>query len=295
VVRARARGKHLPHFRLSPPLSPPLSHPPSLSRSSVVQAEEARALFFSRRFGSEDRFVKAGTVFEKELESHVLLGGYAPIVSKRFRSLKHLVCVTGETDDGIVRFRDIPVYGNDGDYADGDDVAAAQVYLSKSDAVLVPYTAGGADGRTPVRGKALSHADALAAAAAAAKALAIKSTDVVVLTAPLHHPLALIGGALAPASVTAKTVLPHKTFDAAKTLAAATLQRATVIVTVPEHVAPLNAELAADAAKPAAKRAYSLATLRAGVVLTAAGAPAGGSSSLGSTPLKAVEAGKGFA
>lgn len=146
---------------------------------------------------------------------------------------------------------------------------------------MVPYTAGPADGQA-VKGKALTHADILASATAAAKALSLKSTDVVVSTVPLHNPLGLAAGALAPSSVTAKVVLPNKRFDAAKVLAAATQQRATVLVTVPEHVAALNDALQADAAKPAKKREYDLSTLRTGAVV---GAAPGAGLSVGATKL----------
>ncbi len=50
---------------------------------------------------------------------------------------------------------------------------------------------------------------------------------------------------------------------------------ATVLVTAPEHAAALSAELATDAAKPVAKRAYDISALRAGIVLLSKAGGAG--------------------
>lgn len=61
-------------------------------------------------------------------------------------------------------------------------------------------------------------------------------------------------------------VLPSKTFDAAKTLAAMTSQHATVLVATPAQVTALSAALAEDAAKPPSKRQFDLSALRAGLV-----------------------------
>ena len=170
-----------------------------------------------------------------------------------------------------MRLKDLPVFGADGAY-DQDDVAAAQSYLAKSDTLVVSYAP--APGGGFARGGSATHAQLLASAAGAAKALALSAADVLVTTAPLHAELGLAAGPLAAAAAGAKLVLPGKTFDAARTLAAASLQRATALVTVPEHVAPLAAELARDEQRPAAQRQYALGTLRAGVVLGSAQAAA---------------------
>ena len=147
---------------------------------------------------------------------------------------------------------------------------------------MVQYYAAGAGGEA-VKGALASQADVLAAAAAAAKALALGAGDVVLSTAPLGTLHGLAAGALAPASVGAKLVLPSgKGFSAAATLAAATAQAATALVLAPEHVAPLAAELAADAAK-GGKRAYNLAALKGGAVVGAK-APA----TLGGVALRAL-------
>ncbi len=168
-----------------------------------------------------------------------------------------------------------------------------QTYLSKGDALTVHYGVGGADGKSAVRGASETHSAVLASAASAAKALGLTATDVVLSTAPLHTQLGLTAGALAAASVTAKVVLPSKVFDAGKALAAATQQRATVLVTTPAHAEALAAELARDAAKGADRRAYSLASLRSGVVITAPGGAAP-KVTLGPAALRAVDASKGF-
>ncbi len=265
-----------------------------------MKQEEVRALVASPRFGGENRLGKLVEAFESELAPAVREGGYIPIESKRFRSLKHVVAATNELEDGVVRFMDLAVYGNDGAY-DQDDVAAVQSYLGRNDTVIVPYASSSSaaaassssSSAAPARGTPVTHASILASASAAAKSLGLTSTDVVVSTAPLHNPLALAAGFLAPSSVTAKVVLPNKVFDAAKTLLASSQQRATVLVTVPEHAAALSAELAADAAKPANKRAYDVSSLRAGVVLTS-GAAGAAPVKIGAATLKSVDAAKGF-
>lgn len=61
-------------------------------------------------------------------------------------------------------------------------------------------TAGGA-----ARGKPVTHSDALATAAAAAKALALTSADVVAVTAPLSSHVGFAAGCMAANSVHAKT------------------------------------------------------------------------------------------
>ena len=252
---------------------------------AILAREECRALFASPRFGGQDRLAELARAFAAELAPAVAEGGALPLASKRLRSLKFLVCASAEFAEGVVRLRDLPVFGNDGSY-DQDDVAAVQSFLAAADTLTVPYApaaaAAAAGGAGFARGSPVSHAQLLASAAAAAKALALTSADVLVSTAPLGGALGLAAGPLAAAAAGAKLVLPAKAFDAAKTLAAASQQKASVLVALPEHVAPLAAELARDEARPAAQRAYALASLRAGVVLGGQGA------SLGRLALKGI-------
>jgi fatty-acyl-CoA synthase len=245
---------------------------------AILAREECRALFASPRFGGQDRLAELARAFAAELAPAVAEGGALPLASKRLRSLKFLVCASAEFAEGVVRLRDLPVFGSDGSY-DQDDVAAVQSFLAAADTLTVPYAPAAAGGAGFARGSPVSHAQLLASAAAAAKALALSGADVLVSTAPLGGALGLAAGPLAAAAAGAKLVLPAKAFDAAKTLAAASQQKASVLVALPEHVAPLAAELARGGA------AYNLAALRAGVVL---GASAG--ASLGKVALKGVTA-----
>ena len=253
---------------------------------AILAREECRVLFASARFGGQDRLAELSRAFAAELAPAVAEGGALPLASKRLRSLKFLVCASAEFVEGVVRLRDLPVFGSDGSY-DQDDVAAVQSFLAKSDTLTVPYAVAPAAAGGFARGSPLSHAQLLGSAAAAAKALALGPADVLLSTAPLHAEPGLAAGPLAAAAAGAKFVLPSKTFDAAKALAAASQQKASVLVALPEHVAPLAAELARDEGRAAPQRLYALGALRAGVVL---GAPAGGAAgSLGKLALKGVQ------
>ena len=161
---------------------------------------------------------------------------------------------------------------------DMDEIAAVQVYVTPGDVLTQYYGAGAgaaAGSADAVKGSSVTHAQALAAARRAAEAMNLTSTDVVLSTAHLHTSAGLAAGALAPASVGAKLVLPGKDFDAAATLAAATAQRATAIVTTPAHAIALAAALAADAAAAgndsSKAREYDLSALRTGLVLGGGG------------------------
>lgn len=79
--------------------------------SKILKDEEVTALFLSPRFGAEDRFGKLAELFAAELAPAEQYGGYLPIQSKRLRSLKHIVCATKEFEEGVIRFRDLPVMG----------------------------------------------------------------------------------------------------------------------------------------------------------------------------------------
>ena len=265
---------------------------PLVPYRKIINDEAIRVLFLSPRYGKEDRFTPLETIFAKETEKAVYERGIPPFESKQYRSLKYVVAVSTEFQDGIVRFRDIPVYGNDGNYGLDDDIAAVQNYLNKSDTLSIPYTASN-DGKNSIKGKSYSHQDLLTISNNTTKNLNLKSNDVLLSTAPLHVPVYYAISALAPASVTAKTILPSKTFDATKTLEALTQQRATVLITLPEHVTELNKELQNDNSKPAAKRSYNLSTLRNGAVLVPSGSTLSPVTFNGIT-LKAVDSSKGF-
>lgn len=77
----------------------------------VLAEEGVRVLVLSPRFGSEDRAAALATVFADELARAAVEGGTEPLTSKRFRALKFLVTTGGERVDGVVRLKDIPVYG----------------------------------------------------------------------------------------------------------------------------------------------------------------------------------------
>lgn len=78
-------------------------------------------------------------------------------------------------------------------------MAAVQAYLKPSDTITVPVTSAG------TKGKPTTHADAVATAAAAAKALKLTSSDVVTVAAPLHTSFGFAAGCMAANSVNAKT------------------------------------------------------------------------------------------
>jgi hypothetical protein len=60
------------------------------------------------------------TVFEPELNVFNYEAGYLPYTSKRLRSFKYLVSTGREPVPGVIRFQDLPVYG------DGEAVGAAR-------------------------------------------------------------------------------------------------------------------------------------------------------------------------
>ena len=80
------------------------------------------------------------------------------------------------------------------------------------------------------------------------------------------HFLPPLRNALLAATLTPHAVIPAKEFDAARTLELMTLHSSSALVATGEQVAALEAALAADAAKPAGKRAYNLGGLRSGLV-----------------------------
>lgn len=88
----------------------------------LVASEGLHALILSPRFASQDRHAALRTQFDHELgpnQDGQLTGthGIFPLTSKRFRTLKYLVCTSTEFADeagplyGVVRFANLPVYG----------------------------------------------------------------------------------------------------------------------------------------------------------------------------------------
>lgn len=89
---------------------------PALSLDAVVKIvgeEGLRVLVVPGRYGSENRTAKVAEAFAPELDVFKFSGGTEPISSKRFRELKWIVSTTtGEAPEGVVRLKDVPVYGN---------------------------------------------------------------------------------------------------------------------------------------------------------------------------------------
>jgi acyl-CoA synthetase (AMP-forming)/AMP-acid ligase II len=147
----------------------------------------------------------------------------------------------------------LPVFGNDGSY-EQDDVAAVQSYLAKSDTVTVYYTPSSKlDSREVVRHLTLS---CLRRHLLLQNRSRLTASDVLVTTAPYYSTLGLAAGPLAAASVSAKYVLPNKTFDASKTLVGRLVSKKRLSSWCLLNTwTLLKAELAKDEAKPEAKRA----------------------------------------
>lgn len=173
---------------------------------NIASSENVRVIFMSPRHGAHSRIDQVHAAFEPELDPFVrsAIHGYAPIASKRLRSLKYIVQSGFEQVDGVVRLRDLPVAGNEGEYEE-DDIAAVQqrFTVSSSDAVTRYYS--GSDGAAaPVKNATFSHRETLATAAAAASALELTTADTVAVTAPLHTHLGFAAGWLAALSAHAK-------------------------------------------------------------------------------------------
>lgn len=261
---------------------------------SVMEAEDPRALIVSPRFPGEERGDRAAllhSAFYPELERFIEQREKegAPIESKRFPSLRWLIQTGFESVPGVQHMQDLAILGDAegaGESVYEYDIVAAQCRsVAPEDLTAVYYGRGanGADGEPTLVKRSVSQAALLASAAAGAEALGLKSTDSVVITAPLHSQAAFAAGALAVARAHAKFVIPSKTFDAAATLQAITQQRATHVVCTPEQASELSTTLAQDAA---AKKEYSLDSLRGGLVVGLDAVPS--AASIGSVALRPV-------
>lgn len=172
--------------------------------------------------------------------------------------------------------------GSSGGEYDYDSIAALQHPLKASDAVTVQYTRA-APGTQALDRKTITHAQTLATSDAAAAALGLKSSDTVVVSAPLFSHGSYAAGALAAMRAHAKTVFASKSFDAAATLKALTSTRATHLVATPDQVSEMSAVLASSSAE------YNLSTLKGGLVLTEGPSPAAASAKLGNASFKAID------
>ena len=80
---------------------------------AVIASEQLRTLFLSPRHNAEDRLGALQNEFAHELgpAAQDTIGIYNILASKRFRSLKHIVCTSQDYVEGVLRFKDLPVYG----------------------------------------------------------------------------------------------------------------------------------------------------------------------------------------
>jgi len=176
----------------------------------VLASEGVRALFITPRDGTQSRAAALSTALEPEFEpfARAAVWGYAPLASKRLRSLKFVVHTGMEPVDGMVRLSDLPVHGAgesvthvharvgvtslltvraEGEYVE-DDIAAAQHGVAAGDALFSHYNATGGKVTTA------SHAKVLSMAAAAAKAAGLTSNDTLALTASPHTAFGFAAG-----------------------------------------------------------------------------------------------------
>ena len=78
----------------------------------TVGEQGVHALVVPGRVGAESRTQQLTEHFAPELAYFATQSGTEPLRSKRFRSLKYLVSTAGEVPAGVLRMRDVPVYGN---------------------------------------------------------------------------------------------------------------------------------------------------------------------------------------
>lgn len=231
----------------------------------ILEAEGARALVLSPRYGSEMRADQLSTVFAPELHVFDFQVGYMPYSSKRLRLFKFLVSTGTEAIPGVVRLCDLPVDGASGEY-EMDEIAALQTFVKPSDIVSISYVPAASPEGFAKGVAAASHTDILRVAATAGRALGLSSSDVVAVTAPLSGHAAFAAGCIAAEVTHAKLVIPSKVFDAAAALEAMTLQRASIIVATRDQLVRL-----ASTAASAPKGTYDLSSLRTGLVVDSDG------------------------
>jgi len=161
-------------------------------------------------------------------------------------------------------------------------VAAIQHFVSSGDSIAKYYSASGEAAVLHPSTPTTTHEAALAGGKAAAASLGLIPGDVLLSTAPLHTPLGFAASVLAPSLAGAKVVLPSKVFDAQAVLAAATLQRPTVILLASHaEAAALTAALAADAGGKV--REFDVSSIKGGAVVAG-----GAGAKLGALTLKAL-------
>jgi len=88
---------------------------PEASWEAVLQAvgaQQLRVLVVPGRHGAENRTARLAEAFAEELDAAKFSGGTEPLKSKRFRELRWLITTASEAPAGVVRLRDVPVYGN---------------------------------------------------------------------------------------------------------------------------------------------------------------------------------------
>lgn len=80
---------------------------------ALIESEGLRTLFVSPRFDGQDRLGALHAEFAEEIlpAAHETVGIYNPFMSKRFPHFKHIVCTSQEYVEGVIRFKDLPVYG----------------------------------------------------------------------------------------------------------------------------------------------------------------------------------------
>ena len=242
---------------------------------ALAASTGARVIFSSNRVGPVSLLTGLQEAFSEELAPFQKIGGltgYEAFTSKRLRALKHIVLTGTEGVDGFVRMMDLPIWGEGGEYTH-DDIAVAQSRISKDDTA---YHYGS---------QVVTGAHVLGTSTAAAKALALTSSDALVLTAPLTSHFGLAAGALAANLSNAKLVLPSKVFDARKTLQAIQDQRASVLVATASQVQELAA---AAAASEGAGGGVDISSLRGGLVLSAGQEGGAAAAALGKAKLQIV-------
>lgn len=180
----------------------------------VLKAEGCRGLMFGQRFRGEHRGQAAAGITDLE-DWH-----WGDMVSdKSMRSLRHLINTGHEVIEGIMQYKHFPVYN-----PMPDPLPMVRQQLSGDDVLLVPYGADGA------RGEALTQADLIKTAKAAAGEMGLTKEDVVCVAAWQHSRFGLAAGSLAAMGVGSKVVIPSREEDGDAALAAVATHGVTALV-----------------------------------------------------------------